>query len=271
MPYTLLKFLGWIVAALAAGLALGYVFWGRRQRQLVVVTNERDRLTALLSTANNDLAERTSEVKARSDELTLLTIASATLTTERDAALTEVASLKAELDVARRSLSEREDKLAELSSMADELHRLSIIVGEHQTMLGDMRARNWNIETKLNDLHGMLDLRAEPRPPLPPAPFPPDVVAGGAALGRSVRLDDLQVIEGIGPKVDEVLQAAGIATWWELAHADVRWLRRILASAGPRFQLQRPDTWAQQARLLALGKWDEFVSLTMALVGGKEV
>ncbi len=73
--------------------------------------------------------------------------------------------------------------------------------------------------------------------------------------------DDLKLIEGIGPKIEEVLNKAGIKTWQQLATQSVEQLQKILASAGKRFTLHKPDSWPRQAQLAAEGKWKELKAL----------
>ena len=99
----------------------------------------------------------------------------------------------------------------------------------------------------------------------------PDVKAGGAALGIKLKLDDLKVVEGIGPKIEELCQNIGIRTWRALSQADVATLRKMLDDAGPRFQMHDPATWPRQAGLLADAKWDDFKALTENLKGGRVV
>lgn len=57
-------------------------------------------------------------------------------------------------------------------------------------------------------------------------------------------------VDGIGPKVVGVLEAAGITTLNQLANMDEMQLREILASAGPRYRLMNPSSWPEQARQL---------------------
>ena len=82
--------------------------------------------------------------------------------------------------------------------------------------------------------------------------------------------DDLKIIEGIGPKIAEVFNDAGIATFQDLANADVAKLREILDAAGSPFASHDPTTWPQQAELAALGKMDELKALQDELQGGRE-
>lgn len=96
----------------------------------------------------------------------------------------------------------------------------------------------------------------------------PDYRAAAAA-GYSVRGDDdLELIEGIGPKIHALLRADGIATFADLAAADVPRLQRLLDAAGPRFKLAQPDSWIAQAQLAADDDWAGLRRLQDALVGG---
>ncbi len=81
--------------------------------------------------------------------------------------------------------------------------------------------------------------------------------------------DDLKLIEGIGPKVAGILQAAGIHTFTQLAQTEVGTLRRILEDADLR--LADPATWPEQARLAAKGDWEGLKKLQDSLKGGREV
>jgi large subunit ribosomal protein L21 len=81
--------------------------------------------------------------------------------------------------------------------------------------------------------------------------------------------DDLTILEGIGPKVNQLLQAAGIRTFAQLAATDVNQLKAILDPA--KLQFLDPSTWAEQAKLAAEGKFDELKVLTDSLKGGRRV
>ncbi len=81
--------------------------------------------------------------------------------------------------------------------------------------------------------------------------------------------DDLTLIEGIGPKIADLLIADGIVTFADLAKAKVEAIAVILEKAGSRFSTHKPDTWPQQAALARDGKMDELKALQDALDGGK--
>lgn len=81
--------------------------------------------------------------------------------------------------------------------------------------------------------------------------------------------DDLKKVEGIGPKIESLLNDAGIFTFAELAVADVEKIREILEAAGNRYKVHDPGTWPTQAKLAAEGNWDELQKLQDELKGGK--
>ena len=91
-----------------------------------------------------------------------------------------------------------------------------------------------------------------------------------SALGdSSVAADDLEKIEGIGPKIRDVFTKAGIVSFAQLAETPVERLKEVLRDAGSRFVSHDPTTWPEQARLAAAGEWDAFKKLTDELVAGK--
>jgi predicted flap endonuclease-1-like 5' DNA nuclease len=69
--------------------------------------------------------------------------------------------------------------------------------------------------------------------------------------GKTAVADDLAQIKGIGPKSVELLQAASITTFAQLAATDEAQLRHLLATAGGRFKMINPSSWPEQARQLA--------------------
>jgi predicted flap endonuclease-1-like 5' DNA nuclease len=81
--------------------------------------------------------------------------------------------------------------------------------------------------------------------------------------------DDLTILEGIGPKVNKILQARGITTFYQLAETKVDYLKTILEEN--ELQFMDPETWPKQSRLAAEGKMDELKALMDSLKGGREV
>ena len=79
--------------------------------------------------------------------------------------------------------------------------------------------------------------------------------------------DDLKKVEGIGPKIAEVLGEAGVTTYAQLAGMERDTIKAILETVAT-LKSKEPKTWPQQAKLAADGKWDELKTLQDELMGG---
>ena len=97
----------------------------------------------------------------------------------------------------------------------------------------------------------------------PAAKAPKDAKATGSIS------DDLKRIEGIGPKINDALVAAGIDTFQKLADSSEDTLKATLEGAGLRFAPSL-GTWAEQSALLAKGDEAGFKALTDALTSGRK-
>ncbi len=80
--------------------------------------------------------------------------------------------------------------------------------------------------------------------------------------------DDIERIEGIGPKIAQALRANGLATFAALARASDDRLREALGAAQLRFAPSL-GTWAEQAALLGAGDEEGFAALTAKLTAGR--
>jgi len=87
---------------------------------------------------------------------------------------------------------------------------------------------------------------------------------------EAAEADDLRKIEGIGPKIAEIFNLAGISTFADLAGTSVEKLSEILTDAGSKYASKNPVTWPEQAKLAAEGNWDELKDLHEKLKGGLE-
>lgn len=66
--------------------------------------------------------------------------------------------------------------------------------------------------------------------------------------------DDLTRIEGIGPKTEKILNENGIINFSQLAEKTLDELRSVLTTAGSVYLRHNPESWPEQAALLASGK-----------------
>lgn len=63
-----------------------------------------------------------------------------------------------------------------------------------------------------------------------------------------VAKDSLRALKGIGPKVESLLNEAGIRTYADLAAAPVKELKAILNNAGSVYQTMDPTAWKKEAK-----------------------
>jgi predicted flap endonuclease-1-like 5' DNA nuclease len=91
-----------------------------------------------------------------------------------------------------------------------------------------------------------------------------------AAAGKiPVKDDELEIIEGIGPKMATALKAAGIDTFTKLAAATETELQSAIERAGMSFAPSIP-TWARQAQYLVDGDWEGFQEYVKRLTAGRQ-
>lgn len=69
--------------------------------------------------------------------------------------------------------------------------------------------------------------------------------------------DDLKRIEGIGPKIEQILHKAGITNFAQLAEREEQALREMLMTHNPRLRTHDTSTWPVQAALARDGEWEK--------------
>ncbi len=94
-------------------------------------------------------------------------------------------------------------------------------------------------------------------------------VMGAAPAVEDVKPDDFKKIEGIGPKISQLIQDAGILTFRQLSETAPEKIKEILDAAGPRYRVHDPASWPLQAGMAADGKWDELNKWQDEHDGGK--
>jgi predicted flap endonuclease-1-like 5' DNA nuclease len=231
--YTLSTWALWLVGAALVGAVVGWLLRGLRApsaEEAAVVEQEVERLRTRVTDLQGVAAERD---RLRAD-------------LERQRAVVPDASIVAALAATR---TERDE--------------LAIKLTQQTSWVGELRVRLWNAEARVRDLQSVVDASSATG-----APPRPDLIAGSRFLGFPVEFNDFTVIEGIGPRIAQLLIDRGLTSWWAVANADVELLRSVLAEAGPKFQIHDPRAWPQQARLLANGQWEKFATLAAALRHG---
>jgi large subunit ribosomal protein L17 len=80
--------------------------------------------------------------------------------------------------------------------------------------------------------------------------------------------DNLEIIEGVGPKIAHLLRSNGVGTFALLAAASQAALKAILKTGGPAYDIANPETWPEQAGLAAQNRWQDLRNLQERLDAG---
>jgi predicted flap endonuclease-1-like 5' DNA nuclease len=123
------------------------------------------------------------------------------------------------------------------------------------------------LENEVSDLKQQLAaLKAETR-----QQFFFDASKAREVFGFKISENDLKIVEGIGPKISDILVNRGINTWKALSEADPVIIKEyLLHDGGELYRIHMPDTWPYQAKLAYEGRWEELKALQDNLIGGKK-
>jgi predicted flap endonuclease-1-like 5' DNA nuclease len=151
------------------------------------------------------------------------------------------------------SLNQKEKQTRGLITQAEVLeaakHDLSTQLAGREQVAGQLEAQVREQATQIRALEAQLEAsRAE-------------------IVARAQEPDDLARIEGIGPKISQLLRQAGIRTFAQLASSGVDRLQQILDQA--ELRLADPGTWPEQAKLAAASDWGALEALQEQLKGGR--
>jgi predicted flap endonuclease-1-like 5' DNA nuclease len=235
MLYVAGEILVWMILAFALGIAVGWFVWGYRSstERAKVEADHRNALALAQQEADHATAHLQQLLAARAkdtDTISRLQATAAAATVEPG----EVLALRQQVHDLESRLASATEERAEAEERAGAAEN---ILEVHD---------GWE---PVGEVPGMAEAH--------------DV------LGKPVVLDDLKVVEGVGPKIEEILQGAGIASWKALATATPERLRSILDNAGPQYQVHDPSSWPQQAVLALGGHWDTLRTLQDNLRGGQ--
>jgi predicted flap endonuclease-1-like 5' DNA nuclease len=125
-------------------------------------------------------------------------------------------------------------------------------------------------------------LRDSSTPSTPVSPSPRSMETASAKVGTATTVaaatllsttstaqkDDLKKLEGIGPKIEQLLNAAGIQSYYQLAAMSADDIKPILEAAGSQFKMHDPKSWPYQAELAAKDDWDRLKEYQNLLING---
>ncbi|TAG56025.1 MAG: hypothetical protein EAZ27_05815 [Cytophagales bacterium] len=150
---------------------------------------------------------------------------------------------------------------------SEEIEKLKKKNNDLMIELGNVKRSNTDLSIKLDDCNkrGI----SSPKASVSSKVESVDLNLSVPNFAAKPKPDDLKIIEGIGPKIEELLNNGKIFTFSDLANANFETLKTILVNAGSRFQMHDPTTWPQQSALARDGKFEELKKLQDELNAGK--
>ena len=139
----------------------------------------------------------------------------------------------------------------------DNTEELTSLKNKNSKLTADLEACNQKLNTKVAApvvVPSSLDTTSAEIVSLP---F--NAGAAKAAFGKTVKQDDLKIVEGIGPKIEGLFHNFDIKTWQELSETSVSKCQEVLDSGGPRYRLHDPSSWPMQAKMCYQGKWKDLI------------
>ena len=272
-----------LLGAFLIGLWLGWALWAKYKAQIDKMTLETQ---SHLATAD-----------ALRSELQTIKTSLATAEADRSALALQVDSINRDNINLLQEVQDLESRLAVASSLNRQLDtELGLAQTPDQTPAEDL------IPLEITVIEPVVDVSAEEPAPIaekeaaameentPPAAYVIEPVAltepqperkksskkadseatGVVVAAAASDREDLTVVEGIGPKIQMLLNQYGIYTYRQLAETDVERLKDILSNAGSQLAMHDPGTWPSQANLAANDQWDTLKSVQGFLKGGKK-
>ena len=261
----------WLLLPLL-GLLLGWLIWGRFQKMVGDLRAEVKRLKSRIS----DLEAELEKCRAKKAELnSALTLCEGRLK-ESAMGSSKASGTKSSTDMGSSKASGSKSSTDMGSSKAS--------ATKSSTDKGSSKASGTKSSSDKGKTTPSGKSAATPTP-TPPASKPLGIASTTAAAApaasapsgggsknmyAALKPDNLQVVEGIGPKMNEVLKKHGVHTWAELGSSNFTALRGILDKENPtRYRIIDPKTWPAQAKLAHEGEWDQLIAMQKQLDSGR--
>ncbi len=251
-------------------------------------TEELASSTAELKSSTEELKSSTEEIKANTEELATLAT-TATAATEIKTAIPAQEEAEEEPEVSGKEQTEAakaEVKNAIPKAAKDQKDDLTLIKGVGTFIETKLNALGIYTYEQISQFDEALIEKLTVAIEFFPGRIQRDDWVGQAARLMEIKKEnpealdpkavfpqnseDLKVIEGIGPKIEQLLKKANIPNWQVLADTPVEKLQSILQEAGDRFRIHDPSTWPMQAQMAADGAWDKLKDYQDFLDGGRE-
>ena len=220
----------------------------KARQQLTEFTNLRAQFDALK--VEKDKWENEAEVQGRNaanalnlqEKVSALQGEIVKITEEKNKAL-------ADLDAATKEKNITSNAAGEIQPLKDQIEKSIKSLAE---MESELKSAQHKLSTQEEKISVLLDEKTKMAAAL-----------DQAITAIPIKPDNLKTIEGIGPKLEEMLNENSIYTFSQLSATPQSTLQAILDEGGEAYRIHDPSTWPEQAKLLAEGKVEEFEKLTL--------
>lgn len=271
-----------LLGAFLLGLWLGWALWAKYKQQIDKIVLENQSLNVTTDALRTELTTLKSRLSALENDNNTLATESIVLSSTNNELRDKVNALEAELS-GMQTKNEQLDTALGLTNKPDVPDdNLPLEITTPDTTSGKEAASAEAPKTEPDEPEIVLAennaaptviqpiAMAEPEKKKTPAKKAAKEAAKPKPAVSTGAKDDLTVIEGIGPKIQMLLNQYDISNYKQLAETDVDRLKEILSTAGPQLAMHDPGTWPSQANLAENDQWDTLKSVQGFLKGGKK-
>jgi len=183
-------------------------------------------------------------------------------------------------------VAEYEEKIKGLNASINALDEdLAACKSKRNQLEGDLaltKGRMREMEQEMKEMKANKDLQADTSADLSVAAATlassattsdapePKPSASSSSIYAGIKPDNLQIIEGVGPKMESVLKENGINTLAALGSKSSTDIQAILDKYGDKYKIIDSKTWVSQAKLAGEGKFAELIDYQKKLDTGKD-
>jgi len=259
-----MNWLIFLIGVIVGGVIV-YYFWRTKAQEARETERMLRQRLADIESENRDLTSQLDGLSRQEEKF-------ATCQAELQKKTKDLQQVTEQLSTAEAQIRSLRDQLAVAETKAEQL---STAEAQIQTLREQLTIAETNAESQTKQLSTAEAQIQTLRDQLAAARIQPEAAPEESLpvmekeAGSAGQPEDLTKIEGIGPKVAQILNESGILTFAQLAQTDVNRLRAILQDAGPRFRMIEPESWPEQSGLAANGDWSALTKLQDELDGGK--
>lgn len=233
-----------------------------------IIKNDYDRTNNSLISAKNSLTESNNKYNGSLSKYRMLETEKNNIQSQRDKLL----AAQKEWEIEKAKLEENSLEAADAKISNKAIADLQEKLAQTERDLAACQASKVK-EDKVSFVAPPPPPPAAPPPPIPtndapqinklvsndePAPKPVSS-SKPSGMGAHFKNTNLQILEGVGPKIESILKDAGYTSWESIANASDADLQKVLDDAGPRYRMHNPAAWSMQAKYASQGQWDKLV------------